>query len=81
MDTVRRLKIRGQTWRIVIGRPPANKCDALCCFDHNTIYIRKSAERIPCIVHEVLHASLPDLAEEAIEEIEDAIVKALELAG
>lgn len=81
MERGRRLKIRGETWRIVIGRPPANKCDALCHYERRTLYIRKSAERVPAIVHEVLHACLQDFDEEAVEEIEAAIVKALELAA
>lgn len=75
----RHLKIRGDKWKIVIGRPPENKCDGLCHYATSTIYIRPSADRIPTIVHEILHACLWDVSEEAIEETEDALVKALEL--
>ncbi len=75
----RYLTIRGERWRIVIGRPPQNKCDALCCFDRKTIYIRPKADRLACICHEILHACLPDLEEVAIMEIEEALVKGLSL--
>lgn len=76
----RRLKIRGQNWRIVIDRPPKNKCDALCVYDNRTIYIRPNAtDRAACIVHEILHACFRDIGEEAIEEAEEAIVKGLGL--
>ncbi len=74
----RRVKIRGETWRIIVGRPPANKCDALCCFDRKTIYIRKTADLTRCIIHEVIHACQPDLSEEAVMEIEDALATSLE---
>lgn len=77
----RRLKIRGQNWRIVVGRPPRNECDALCDYDSHTIFIRKGANKAECITHEILHACFPDLCEEAIEEAEVAIVKGLELVA
>lgn len=77
----RRLKIRGQRWRILIARPPENKCSALCDYDARTIYIRPSADKVRCIVHEVLHACLADIEEKAVEETEEAIVKALELVA
>lgn len=77
---VRRVRIRGKLWRVVIGRPPKNKCDALCDSDRvhhpaRTIWIRPSADRLAGVVHEVLHACFPDLEEKAIEEAEEAIVK------
>jgi hypothetical protein len=76
----RRLKIRGQNWRIVIARPPENNCIALCVYDERTIYIRPScADRAAAIVHEILHACFRDLEEKAVEEAEEAIVKGLEL--
>ena len=74
---VRRVTIRGQIWRIVIGRPPLNKCDGVCRYSERTIYIRPSAEPFSTAVHEVLHACFPDIEELAIIEAEVAIVTTL----
>ncbi len=72
------LTIRGKRWRIVIQRPPKNDCRALCCYENRTIYIRPSADnKIECIVHEILHACLEDIEEDAIDETEQAIIEAL----
>jgi hypothetical protein len=74
----RRLKIRGENWRIVIARPPKNDCRALCEYQTKTIWIRPSADnKIECIVHEILHACFYDLEEEAIDEAEQAIIQGL----
>ena len=78
---VRRIKIRGEKWRIVIARPPQNFCDALCCYNERTIYIRPTADLTRCVVHEILHAACPDLSEEAVEELEDAICTGLEICA
>ncbi len=83
---VRRLKIRGKTWRIILGKPPANDCSAYIWHDRRTIWIRPSqsptpSDRIDCIVHEILHACLPDIAEEVIDETEKALLKGLELVA
>lgn len=79
MIRARRLKIRGQQWRIIFGRPPANKCSALCDYETHTIYIRKGSNKTECLVHECLHAMFPDLSEDVIEEAERTIVKGLEI--
>jgi len=81
VKNVRLTKIRGERWRIVFGRPPLNKCSALCDYNTRTIWIRKGEDQIACMIHEVLHACLPDIEEETIEEMEQALVKALELVG
>lgn len=77
----RRLKIRDQQWRIVIGRPPKNNCSALCDYETRTIYIRKGQDKAACIIHEIIHAAFPDLKEDAVEETEEAIMKGLELVA
>ena len=75
---VRRITIRGKRWRIVVGKPPANRCDGLCCYKTRTIYVRrKIANRIPALIHEVLHACFPDMDEESITEAEISLVTAL----
>ncbi len=79
MKHCRALKIRGQRWRIIYGRPPVNKCSAYCDYASRTIWIRKGEDPIACIIHEVLHACFCDLNEDAVIEAEEALVKALEL--
>ena len=79
MKTRRALKIRGERWTIIYGRPPVNKCSAYCDYDKRTIWIRKGEDIIACIIHEVLHACFHDLSEDAVIEAEEALVKALEL--
>ena len=75
-----RLKIRGQRWRIVIGRPPMNRCSGCCVKADRTIYIRSRAKnKFETLVHEILHACHWDLTEEAIVETEEALVKGLRL--
>lgn len=82
----RKILIRGESWRVVLGRPPQNKCAALCDPDTKTIWIRPSATGSPAmlashICHEVLHAAVYDLDERAVEEIEDALMAGLGLIG
>lgn len=78
----RAIQIRGQRWYLSISRPPINGCDGLCCYDEKTIYVRpNSGDKRGATIHEILHASLPDIEEEAICEIEEAICKGLDLLG
>ncbi len=71
----RRLKIRGRTWRIVIGRPPLNYCDGVCEPSTCTIYIspNKRVNRRATLIHEILHACFMDLDEPAITDAEAAL--------
>lgn len=79
---IRRLHIRGQKWRIVIARPPENKCTALCDYRTRTIFIRPSYQaKLNGVIHEVLHACFPDLTEEAVIEAEHAMAVAITLAA
>jgi hypothetical protein len=55
-----------------------------CRLDTKVIRIRAGLSReeaIATIIHEVLHASLPDLGEEAVARTEENIVRALEGVG
>jgi len=64
----------------VIGRPPLNKCSGCIVPALRTIYIRGTAKnKFETLVHEILHACLWDLTEEAILETEEAVVKGLRL--
>lgn len=76
------ISIRGTRWKLVLGRPPQNKCDGLCCYDIKTIYIRSTCkDPVATCVHEILHSCFPDLDEFAVCQAEEAIVKALRLIG
>jgi hypothetical protein len=73
----RRVKIRGNWWRVIIGRTPVRHVDGYCKFSDRTIYIRPRADRFSTAVHEVLHACFPDIEESAIVEAEAAIMDVL----
>ncbi len=74
----KKIMVRGVPWKIIIGRPPGNKCDGICDYASRTIYVRKTApDRAATMVHEVLHACFPDVEECAIIDTEEAIVAAL----
>lgn len=77
------LKIRGQRWRL---RFVANLGDAegLCRKDERIIRIAlgyPDERTMDSIIHEVLHAALWDLDEEAVEETANAISFALWRVG
>ncbi len=76
---VRRCKIRGKTWRIVVGKTPVKHTDGLCRWSDRTIFIRPRADHFATAIHEVLHACFPDIDESAVVETEQAIVAVLTL--
>ena len=69
----KRVSIDGKAWRIKLQRPPAREAyDGLCVKDDRTIYIHPDAishRGIELICHELIHARLFDIDEEAVEEI------------
>jgi hypothetical protein len=69
----KRVSIDGKTWRVKIQRPPARESyDGLCVKDDRTIYIHPDAiahRGIELIAHELIHARLFDIDEEAVDEI------------
>lgn len=81
----RRIKIRGENWRMSIERPPAKdtpkrRTVALCHYATRTIYIHpKERNKLRCVLHEILHACLPDIEEKAIEETELALYRGIRL--
>jgi hypothetical protein len=75
---VRKVRIRGKTWRIVVERPPGKeKVEGLCVYDERTIYLRPGTDLPATLIHEVLHACYPDLNELSIMEGEDALLNAI----
>lgn len=69
----KRVSIDGKTWRIKLQRPPARQSyDGLCVKDDRTIYIHPEAighRGIELVCHELIHARLFDIDEEAVDEI------------
>ena len=83
----RRLKIRGQWWRLCEfagDAPPgeAGRLHGLCDYEQRILWIRARhrtrEDHIDTIAHEVLHAALPDLEEYAVGETATAIAAAVE---
>jgi len=75
-------------WTIKLGRPPrkgaargAKDIDGLCDYEARTIYIARRADFRATLIHEVLHATYPDLDESAIAAGEESIVAALDRLG
>jgi hypothetical protein len=75
----RRIRIRGAWWTVRYQRPPVKeRLDGMCHYATRTIYVNPAAmNQRSTLVHEVLHAALPDLCEDAVEGAEDAIETAL----
>ena len=77
------LKIRGQRWRLRFVTN-LGECEGLCLKDQRLIRIAlgyPDERTLDSIVHEILHAALWDLDEEAVEETANAISAALWRVG
>jgi hypothetical protein len=75
-----RVEIRGKRWSVRLGRVRPD-WDAECDLERRRIVVRPSLgpeERLGCVIHEVVHAALPDLDEEAVLGVEAAIMGAIE---
>ncbi len=73
-----KLKIRGKTWTLKLQAPPRRPLDiGMCDYDTRTLYVHPERETEATLIHEVLHAALPDLTEDAITEVEAALTGAL----
>lgn len=73
-----RIKIRRKWWTIRYHKGGNTDAYGECHWDKREITIRKTPESAPTLIHEIIHACQPDLNEDAVLEIEDAIVKALD---
>jgi len=51
--------------------------EGMCDFDAKTIYLRPGTELPATLIHEVAHATFPDLDEDAICALEEAVMNAL----
>jgi len=80
-----RFKIRGQYWQIVWSKLPRSTL-GLCDWASRTITISTSKRvkgelELDTICHEILHAAMPDLGEDAIEETASDIARVLTKLG
>ena len=73
-----KLTIRGKVWRVGFRKLKAEDV-GWCDYDTRQIHISPKAPMPDTLIHEVLHAALPDLDEDAILETEEAIASALNL--
>ena len=77
------LTIDGRRWRVVEGDPGRNRL-GLCDYESRIVTVRKGGttlERVGVVSHEMIHAALPDMIEDAVLRTERAIVTALHKAG
>ena len=69
----KRIQIDGKTWRVRIMRPPSKELlDGLCVYPDRVIYIHPNALKtcgIETICHEIFHARMGDVCEEAVAEV------------
>jgi hypothetical protein len=77
----KRVSIRGERWTIHPTPPPDEKARGLCVFKTGRIYFTPNADAASTLIHEVLHAALPDLDEDAVLGTEQAIARALRKFG
>jgi hypothetical protein len=80
-----RFKIRGQYWQIVWSKLPRSTL-GLCDWASRTITISTSKRikgelELDTICHEILHAAMPDMAEEAIDSTATSLARALTRLG
>jgi len=73
-----KLMIRGRWWKVLRKAPPkAPDAVGLCDFDARTIYIRPGVDMPATIIHECIHAAIPDVDEHAVMAAEIAIMEAM----
>lgn len=73
-----RVKIRGRYWSITYQNGGDTSSYGWCDFDKRRIVVRYSPEAPETLIHELIHACQPDLSEDAVIEIEAALVHALD---
>ena len=79
----RTLTIRGQRWKIR-WVPNLGQNLGLCDYDAKLLRIargQRTKDELDTVVHELLHACLPDTCEEAVHETANALVEALVRLG
>lgn len=77
-----KIRIRGKWWKIIVGSCNGmGKAEGFCVYDERTIYLKPGTDLPSTLLHEVAHAALPDINEDAIEELEAAQMNALNAMG
>jgi hypothetical protein len=73
-----RIRIRGRWWTIITGKCEGmGNAEGMCDFDAKTIYLKPGTELPATLIYEVAHATFPDLDEDAICALEEAVMNAL----
>jgi hypothetical protein len=78
-----RIKLDRSRWTITHGRLPADKW-AECDYGSRTITISKTAHGdtlMDCVIHELLHARFPDLAEPVVDDFASILAAILHQMG
>lgn len=69
----KRVTIDGKPWKVKLQRPPGREAyDGLCVKDDRVIYLHPDAighRGIELVCHELIHARLFDIDEDAVDEI------------
>ena len=70
--------IRGHWWRIIRKVPPQEpEALGLCVYEDRIIYLKPGCELPATLIHEAIHAAVPDLDETAVEAAEEAVMNCL----
>jgi hypothetical protein len=76
--------IRGKRWRVYYKAPPGKEnldSIGLCDYEARKIYIRPGAKLPDTLIHEAIHAAMPDACEYAVEAAEEAVMLCLYKSG
>ena len=77
-NQMKRIRIRGRWWKIVTGKCEGmGRAEGMCDFDARTIYLKPGTDLPATLIHEVAHATFPDLDEDAIIALEESVMNAL----
>lgn len=73
-----RIRIRGRWWRIIVGKcEDMGRAEGMCVFDDRTIYLKPGTDLPATLIHEIGHATFPDLDEDAICALEASVMNGL----
>ena len=73
------LLIRGRRFKLIFGNPGGDDWGK-CHYDTQKIVVRGTLSplnKLDTVIHELLHAAVPDMDETAVDETASAIAKAL----
>jgi hypothetical protein len=79
-------RLHGRKYVIYFRRPKNRKHEATCNYNNNTILISPKSKRpIECLIHECLHAMVPELHEytvtECARDLNDVLIKMIRKIG